>query len=48
MIVKFEQPVNDPPSDMSVFKKGSTVPLKFKLLKTYRTPRDSVLTALAT
>jgi hypothetical protein len=31
VIVKFEQPVNDPPSDMSVFKTGSTVPLKFKL-----------------
>lgn len=31
VIVRFEQPMNDPALDMSVFKKGSTVPLKFKL-----------------
>ncbi|MDO8616716.1 MAG: thrombospondin type 3 repeat-containing protein [Dehalococcoidia bacterium] len=30
-IVKFEQPINDPATSMSAFKRGSTIPVKFRL-----------------
>jgi len=48
-IVAFGQPINDPMNPMSVFKRGSTIPVKFQLTDQSGNPIDSTdASAIAT